>query len=246
MLCMAFVVLLAYSAITQIQKTDKGLFENEFVLVQKLLELRADLNHQRADIQQMMIETNRSDQETIEKDLQDLAREADALIQELSGMVRDDTNLVQRLLDLEAIRKEYKQARDTQISDIYAGRIEEARKLLVGPQADRYRKIRLAEMGLGNAAKERAKVGIANSEQRAHASTRLIAILASAALLVGILLSVLLSRVISRPIQEISRAAEKIAMGDLTTSVSFNHRTDELGSLAKTFGRMTDNLRRQV
>jgi len=78
LLCMIIVVGVAFSAIKQIQKTDKGLFENEFVLVQKLLELRADLNHQRADIQQMMLETNRTDQETIEKDLNDLAREADA------------------------------------------------------------------------------------------------------------------------------------------------------------------------
>ena len=56
LLCMIIVVGVAYSAITQIQKTDKGLFENEFVLVQKLLELRADLNHQRADIEQMMLD----------------------------------------------------------------------------------------------------------------------------------------------------------------------------------------------
>jgi len=246
MLCMAIVVGLAYSAITQIQKTDKGLFENEFVLVQKLLELRADLNHQRADIQQMMLETNRTDQETIEKDLNDLAREADAIIQDLFLMIRDDRNLLQRLQDLEAIRKEYKQARDVQISDIYAGRIDHAWKLSVEAQADRYRKIRLAETDLGNAAKERAKVGIANSERRAHEFTRLLAVLAVAAVLIGLTLSVLLSRAISAPIQQISGAAEKIASGDLTTSVSFNHRTDEIGSLAQTFGRMTDSLRRQV
>ena len=117
LLCMIIVVGVAYSAIKQIQKTDKGLFENEFVLVQKLLELRADLNHQRADIQQMMLETNRSDQETIEKDLIALAGQADGIIQDLFEMLRDDRNLLQRLQDLEAIRKEYKQARDAQIRE---------------------------------------------------------------------------------------------------------------------------------
>ena len=245
-LCMAIVTAVAYSAITQIQKTDKGLFENEFILVQKLLELRADLNQQRADIQQMMLETNRTDQETIEKDLNALAGQADGIIQDLFQMLRDDRHLLQGLQDLETIRREYKQAREAQIRDIYAGRIDEARKLSLGAQADRYRKIRLAAMDLGNAATERAKMGIANSEQRAHGSTRLLAVLAVAALLIGLMLSVLLSRIISRPIQQISRAAEKIATGDLTTSVSFDHRADEIGSLAQAFGRMTDNLRRHI
>ena len=63
----------------------------------------------------------------------------------------------------------------------------------------------------------------------------------SAFILLG-LAGFLITRNISRPLGEISGAAEKIAGGDLTVSVSSDGRADEVGVLASTFSRMTASL----
>ncbi len=51
-----------------------------------------------------------------------------------------------------------------------------------------------------------------------------------------------ITRNISTPLQEISSAAQKIASGDLTVTVSSDSRRDEVGVLAQTFVRMTQSL----
>ncbi|MGI2908664.1 response regulator [Tolypothrix sp. VBCCA 56010] len=52
-----------------------------------------------------------------------------------------------------------------------------------------------------------------------------------------------LNRNISRPLEKVSQVAEKIAAGDLDTSVATDNRRDEIGMLAQTFNKMIANLR---
>ncbi|WP_127011438.1 CHASE3 domain-containing protein, partial [Chlorogloeopsis fritschii] len=57
------------------------------------------------------------------------------------------------------------------------------------------------------------------------------------------LIGIYLTRNISLPLEEISKAAEKLAEGDLSVSVSAGKRRDEIGILAQTFNEMIANLR---
>jgi signal transduction histidine kinase len=70
--------------------------------------------------------------------------------------------------------------------------------------------------------------------------TRLIATLSVFA--VGILLSLYLSWTFSRPLQDLTRAAQQVAAGDLSVQVP-QHGGDEIGSLARTFNEMVEHLR---
>ncbi len=63
----------------------------------------------------------------------------------------------------------------------------------------------------------------------------------SAFVILGVI-GYLITRNISTPLQEITGAAEQIAAGDLTINAFPDHRGDEIGVLAKTFGRMTRSL----
>lgn len=56
------------------------------------------------------------------------------------------------------------------------------------------------------------------------------------------LISFFLNRNISKPLRNVSSVAQKIAAGDLNTSVSIDPRQDEIGVLAKTFNQMIANL----
>ena len=56
------------------------------------------------------------------------------------------------------------------------------------------------------------------------------------------LIGFFLNRNISRPLREVSNVAEKIAAGDLDTSLPVDKRRDEIGVLAQTFNQMIANL----
>ncbi|MBI1814165.1 MAG: methyl-accepting chemotaxis protein, partial [Deltaproteobacteria bacterium] len=60
------------------------------------------------------------------------------------------------------------------------------------------------------------------------------------------IVAVLLTRNISRPLKEVTGFAERLARGDLTLSLTVNHRRDEIGALRQAFGRLADNLRAQI
>ena len=62
------------------------------------------------------------------------------------------------------------------------------------------------------------------------------------ALVVMTLAGFVITRNIANPLQEITATADRIASGDLSVAVTVNHRDDEVGVLARTFGRMTDSL----
>ena len=60
------------------------------------------------------------------------------------------------------------------------------------------------------------------------------------------LIGFFITRNISQPLQEITRAAEQIASGDLTINAFPDHRGDEIGILSNAFGRMTRSLQERA
>jgi len=79
-----------------------------------------------------------------------------------------------------------------------------------------------------------------NTATAKQATYTMIAIVA-AAMLVAIGLGVFVSNIISKPVRTLSAAAEKIADGDLDVYIDI-HTKEELGYLAASFNKMTNNL----
>jgi diguanylate cyclase (GGDEF)-like protein len=71
-----------------------------------------------------------------------------------------------------------------------------------------------------------------------------IAVLLGAVLLAAVI-ALLLARATTRPLEELGKAAARIASGDLDTTIEVRSR-DEVGRLAETFNDMTDELRTYV
>lgn len=63
------------------------------------------------------------------------------------------------------------------------------------------------------------------------------------ALAVMALAGFILTRNIANPLKEITATADRIASGDLSVAITIDHRGDEVGVLARTFGRMTGALK---
>lgn len=66
------------------------------------------------------------------------------------------------------------------------------------------------------------------------------------AILIGLAVALYIGRIISRPVVELSKAAEKIAAGDLTSSELDVKNKDEIGDLAVSFKKMRRNLRELI
>jgi methyl-accepting chemotaxis protein len=64
-----------------------------------------------------------------------------------------------------------------------------------------------------------------------------------AAFIVLALAGFVLTRNIANPLKEISATAERIAAGNLDVTLAMNKRGDEIGTLVRTFVRMTDSLK---
>lgn len=81
------------------------------------------------------------------------------------------------------------------------------------------------------------------SERLAAAGVFLVQLLVLSSLIVGTGVALLISRQISRPIKAMAAAAERIANGELTSSLFKIKNRDEIGALAAAFSKMTENLR---
>ncbi|MHA7967748.1 methyl-accepting chemotaxis protein [Paenibacillus sp. CAU 1782] len=85
--------------------------------------------------------------------------------------------------------------------------------------------------------------GQLEASQKAETIQNLILALGIGALLLGLFVSWFIGRLISRPVKTLAQAAERIAAGDLTTTIAVIKNRDEIGGLATAFNTMAGNLR---
>jgi len=241
---LAAVIVTAYTGITAIQEAQKRLHDHDFANAVDLAELLSNENGVRAAQLTMMVLPNRPDREPWGQDANTRSEEIETILRTLLERGRTDPRLFLRLEELKAIHDVFEQTRATQINPLISeGKIEDAKKIALGIQAERYQKIRSITRALKKEAQEGARAAVIRSEQRAAESSRLFVLIGVAALLVGAAVAVLLDRIIANPLKEISGVAEHVAAGDLTVNVPAGTRADEVGALAQTFRRMVENLR---
>ena len=204
----------------------------------------SDQNGVRAAQLTMMVLSNRPDQERWRQDADDRSKEIETIMRRLLERGRSDPRLFSRLEELKAIHDTYEQMRATQINPlIFEGKLEEAKKLALGIQAERYGRMRAISTELGNAAVEKARASVADSELKAQQAVRVFLVVGIVAVLLAVAMALLLNRVIALPLQELTAVAERITVGDLSVNVETDTRSDEVGVLARTFDRMTQSLR---
>ncbi len=83
-----------------------------------------------------------------------------------------------------------------------------------------------------------------NTESANIAKTTMIVII-TIGIIISLILGIVISRMISKPVNEMVEAAEKLANGSVDVDITSNTR-DEIGDLAKSFGKMIANIRSQA
>lgn len=198
-LFLATVIMTAYTGITAIQESQHRLYEVEFANTADLLTFESNQNEVRAALLTMMGLTRKSDQEFWHQVLMDRAKTNDAILQRLFGQIRNDPQSLRRLEELKAAREAFIQTRDSQVIPlIYEGKSEEAKKLSLGVQADRFKKMRAIGLELVNEAEERARTAVTRSEQRARDAIRFFVGVGGIAVLLGVVMAAYLNRTPTR------------------------------------------------
>jgi methyl-accepting chemotaxis protein len=242
---LAVVITFAYQGIATIQAAQQKLYQEEFANAQDLMKLRADENGVRAATLDMLVVTKRSAQEVWHQDIKERSKEISGIEQRLLERNRNDSLLYTKLEELRTIREAFAQTRNDQVIPlIYAGKAEQAKTILQGIQQERYLKIRAISQELGDAAVEKARAAVTESELEAERTVRLFVMVGVAAILLAVAMALLISRIIALPLQMISGIAGKVASGDLTVNIPAGHRTDEVGELLRAFGAMLEGLRK--
>lgn len=241
------VIVTARTGISTIERSQQKLFSSEYANTVDLLTLKANVDEVRTALLTMMSMSDKEAKESWHHSVKESTDQIEKIRQGLLARNKDESDILHKLEELNTVWTDFKQTRDTQLIPlIYEGKIEDAKKIALGIQADRYKKMRSIALELVAAAQQEAKGHISESEQKARESINFFVITGGIAIVIGLTITLLLNSMIASPLSQLSAIAEKVAAGDLTVNTPFNEREDEVGKLAQTFRTMVERLRKQT
>lgn len=245
-LMVAFIVAMAIIAQTNVknlQNSMQMLYERDFCVAMELAEFRNLLGQDRANVL-LYMETDAGPQQ--EKLLEEANRANEAFderIEKLLASHLSDSDLSKRIQDVHRALDAYRDRRAEVLSLIAAGKRDEALLQETRFQRASYDTARDLSVALEKELQQRAIMDVEASAVQSERSYVSFIGIAVGALVFAVSLAFLMNKAIAGPLVRISGVAEKIAAGDLTVEVPGSTRTDEVGMMQTTFGRMVGGLR---
>jgi len=233
----------AYHGIVSIHEAQKKIFEAEFANVSDLKDVRFYQDRIRTLTLTMLLTQERQRLESLLDVGNEYAKKNEELMRKLFDREKD-TKHISKLKAFDEIRKAFRETREKEVMPlVFAGKNEQAKAIVTGIQAERNEKMGAIIDELVSEAEQEAKAAVSQSAAIADRAMKVLVALGIAALILGVSTALYLSRIIAMPLKDISVVAERIASGDLTTSLKSGGRIDEVGALQQTFGKMAANLR---
>ena len=175
------------------------------------------------------------DQASIETELQKLAR------------IDLDPAQARQLSTLQNQWQGYSKLQQQVVNFNQQEQLDKAAALLNGPGDEQFRSIKAQIAELSKANQQDAKAASDEGDRLFANAKLLIWSLIGSALLLVAFCAWGLGNLIRKPIQRLVDQAEQVANGDLTSHLDYSRfADDEIGTLAKSFGRMQQNLRTLV
>ena len=237
-LFLALVVVVAYKGISSVQEGYKRLLKEEIEVVANLVEYRANMNRQRLDMLRIVSTSDKNEQQRIENEVKKSTKANDQILEKLTRLDIKDPGFINSLEEFKNLSDAYRQTRNDEITLIFQGKIDDAKKLALTVQDERFEKMRQIALDMAAKAKDRESKRIRESDDIAAKALTIFIVAAGLAVVISGLLVMFLSRLIARPLQDIARVAERISSGNLGVAVAIEERGDEIGVLAQAFTRM--------
>ncbi len=226
-----------------IQDGYKSVIKEEVEVVANLIEFRANMNRQRLDMLRMVSTNDKNGQQKIENEVKKSSRANDKILGDLARLGIKDANFIKSLEEFKNLRDTYRQTRDEEITLIFQGKIDDAKKLALTVQDERFEKLRKMALDIAAKAKDQEQQRIRETDDIASRAVTIFLIVAVVAVVISVVLVMFLSRLIARPLQDIAQVAAKISSGNLAVTVAMEERGDEVGVLGQAFTRMIEYLK---
>ncbi len=241
-LLLAIITITALVDVWTTKNSFRDVVDHSFRQVFDLTATRSNVNRTRAEMLEMIATQDRAKQQALEQDIKELSEEDDKNLKELNQLYKSDHKNLTKLDELNTTLDAYRKTRGEQIELIRAGKVDEARRLGVGIQDERYNKIRNTSLELGQAEMEHAQQQVIQAEQKAGSVMVIFLIIGTGALIFSVVVSGAMTKGIATPLTELTGVAERVAVGELDLSLPPTNRIDEVGILSQAFRRLVANV----
>lgn len=244
-----FLVLAAVFGYTGIKKVSglmDNMYEEHYTASVNLNGIKADINGSRAILLALMAEKDAGKMDAAKKTILD---SNDAIVEQFNILMKmegADNKMKASFKELKDTWEVFRDTRDKQLIPlVYAGKLDEAKVLGLGIQAERYKKMVSIANDLIKSGTEEAEKAQKEAHNRAQTAALVLLALSLMGLVVSVIIALFISNNIASRVKEVAGAAEVIAKGDLTKEVSVSGG-DEIGIMAASFKDMQKNLIRTV
>lgn len=238
------VMLFAQRGMELLQESQQRLSEEQLSSLSTIKDLRIDINTARAILLAASLTEEQDSAGNVVKENEVLAlsRANQLRLDRLKEQNRGNPEVYQILLDMEQALERLHGLNDRIIQLLKADRYTEAHGLLLETRQPIYQ---LRDLGdLGTQLIEDAKNELLLANLKLIDRQRQITLAAgSGSLILVIALTWLTTRAIAQPLSQLTRLADRIAVGDFMAQASLEDRKDEVGDLSQAFGRMRNYLR---
>ena len=244
MIVLLLVVLVtAYKDLVHLQRSLKDIYEVEFANVSDLKDVRFNQDRIRSYSLTMMLTKDRQRLDSLKNSGDELMGKNDELMGMLIKREKNEKHIA-LLKQFDEVRRVFNETRKNEVIPLmYAGKLDKAKNVVGGVQAERNEKMAVTGNELVAAAENAVGAAVAESSRAVATATNILVIIGIASVILAITVAAYLSRIIAGPLKEIAAGAGKIAAGDLTITLPAGNRTDEVGRLAQNFTEMVRGLR---
>lgn len=244
----AIIVLFAIAMAVAYQSTNtllaaQAISREKQLNVTDLSRVLANHNEGRVGMLMALSTNNRSEQiqwiDTVKREHNNNATVLDQLQQRNAN----SPGILAKLREHLTLRDTYAAVRERAFELILAGSVDEARRLSLGENNERYVRMRDLINDLITSAGAEATAALENSREVAAQTRNAFVLLGLGVLLCSIGGVFVLGRIIANPLQDLVIVAHQVAAGNLKVTMPVVARDDEVGVLTQAFGSMLENFR---
>ncbi|MBI3813995.1 MAG: methyl-accepting chemotaxis protein [Nitrospinae bacterium] len=219
--------------LANVKETAEILINEHSLALKEVGELNANLNGVRVALVTMFVKEDPADRAKLKETIKKLTENIEATFTRLRSAEKFPEDMIQDVKNIYAVWEPFRNTRDTELIPlIEAGKIEEAKKIAFGIQAERFNKYR--ELALAFAEKEKKEADEENAKFNyiTSISKTLLIIMLAAGIIIPFAIGRFISNSITKPLNQVMTVLEKISQGDMRQKVELDS-TEEIGTLAR-------------
>jgi methyl-accepting chemotaxis protein len=234
------VMMVSYSTIMFLDKTNKTFLNHDLILLEELIKLRDNESDIELSVLKLSILSDPAEIQQTYQFIKKTTNERNVLYQDILNLQKDNPIFLEKYNEIVKLRNEIDTIQEeTFFPLINSGKLNDARILASGSQYQNYDKLGNLTVGLLESTRKNVVDTLVLSNKEVLKASVLYLIMGVSAFLIIIGFIWTLNRLIVRPLKEISSAAESIALGDIASiHLSSLERRDEVGVLANSFSKM--------